>query len=136
MRSIHRVLAALTGLFLVVGLTAVVSPAGAAEKIQREITIRGEEPRENKFVIKGRVTPSTGKRINAIVQFKECGTNTNCKKRWKTFTKMKTNAKGRYTQQVSAPKKGVKRVYYRVRTKPNEKYKGASSPAIYIYRIG
>lgn len=136
MRSIHRILAVLTGLFLVVGLTAVTSPADAADKIAREISIKGQEPKPDKFVIKGRVTPSTGKKVNAIVQFKECGTQTNCKKSWKTFRQFKTNAKGRYTQQVAGPKKGVARVYYRVKTKPNDTYKGASSDALYVYRIG
>ncbi|ANH37215.1 hypothetical protein I601_0769 [Nocardioides dokdonensis FR1436] len=135
MRTIHRVLAVLTGLFLVAGLTSVTAPANAAEKIAREITIKGTEPKPNKFVLKGRVTPPTGTKINAIVQFKECGTDSNCKKSWKTFRQIKTNNKGRYTQQVRGLRKGVKRVYYRVKTKPNDKYKGASSQAVYIHRI-
>lgn len=135
MRTIHRVLAVLTGLFLVAGLTSVTAPANAAEKITREISIKGDEPRTNKFVIKGRVTPSTGTKVNIVVQVKKCGTATDCKKKYKTFRKTKTNAQGRYTQQVAGPQKGVQRVYYRVKTAPNDKYKGATSASVYIYKF-
>ena len=135
MRTIHRVLAVLTGLFLVVGLTAVTTPVNAADKIKREITIDGKEPRPNKFVLKGRVKPSSGTRVRAVVQFKACPKQANCKKKWKTFTKTKTTAKGRYSERVRGPRQGEARVYYRVKTAPNNKYTGAVSQAVYIYRF-
>lgn len=135
MRTIHRLVAALAAVLLAAGLVSA-APAVAAEKEKREITIEGKEVKPNKFVIKGKISPSTGKPVNAIVQHKKCKKNVDCKAAWRTFEKIKTNDRGRYTQRVSGPSKGFARVYYRVVTEPNDKFLGAKSLEVFIYRIG
>jgi len=136
MRHLHRLLAVLVGLLLVAGTATAVSTGAtaaetAAKKEKREITINGKKPEENTFVIKGKISPGKGK-IKAIVQTKVCGKDTNCKKKWSTYKRITTNTKGRYRQQVKAPTNGKRRAYYRVKTKPNKRYHGAKSAAIFI----
>lgn len=135
MRTIHRFLATLTALLLGLGLVAATAPAASAEQVEREITINGSEPKPNKFVIKGKISPSTGERVNAVIEVKHCKKDTDCGATWQTFEKITTNAKGRYSERVKGPRQGHKRVYYRVATKENKKFFAAVSPEIYIYRI-
>ena len=134
MRTVHRLLSGLVALLLGAGLVAV-APAAQAEQAERQITIAGKEPKENTFLVKGKISPSTGERVNALVEFKLCKKDTNCGAEWKKFSKITTNAKGRYSERVQGPKKGYQRVYYRVSTRENDKFLAAVSPEIYIYRI-
>ena len=135
MRIIHRLGATLTALLLGLGLVVATSPTASAEQAERQITINGKEPKPNKFLIKGKVSPSTGKRVNAVIEFKRCKQDKDCGAKWRTFKKIKTSPKGRYSERVRGPGKGVKRVYYRVATKENKNFLAAVSPEIYIYRI-
>lgn len=135
MRIAQRLLAPLAALVLSLGLVAATGPAAHAEQVEREISINGKEPKENKFIIKGKISPSTGKPVNAIIEVKHCKKDTDCGASWKRFAKIKTNKKGRYSERVKGPKKGHKRVYYRVATKENKKFLAAVSPEIYIYRL-
>lgn len=134
MRTVHRLLSTLVALLLGAGLVAV-APAAHAEQVEREITIKGTEPRENKFVVKGKISPSTGEKVNALLEVKHCKKDKDCGAEWKKFEALTTNAKGRYSARVTGPKKGYKRVYYRVSTRENDNFFAAVSPEIYIYRI-
>lgn len=139
MRTVHRPLVhvrrVLAAVLLALGLVAATLPAAQAEQVERQITINGKEPKENKFLIKGKISPSTGKPVNAIIEVKHCKQDKDCGAAWKRFAKIKTNKKGRYSERVKGVKKGHKRVYYRVATKENAKFLAAVSPEIYIYRI-
>ena len=137
MRTVHRLLATPVALLLGAGLVAVAptSSAARAEQVEREITINPSEPQENKFVIKGKISPSTGEKFNALVEVKHCKKDKDCGADWEKFEAITTNAKGRYSQRVKAPGKGFKRVYYRVSTRENDTFLAAVSDAIYIYRI-
>lgn len=134
MRTVHRPLATLAALLLGVGFLAV-APAAQAEQVERQITIKGIEPRENTFMIKGKIAPSTGEKVNALVEVKHCKKDKNCGATWQKFEAITTNAKGRYSQRVKGPKRGFKRVYYRVSTRENKNFFAAVSEEIYIYRI-
>ena len=134
MRTVHRLLATPAALLLGAGLVAV-APAAHAEQVEREITINPSEPQENKFVIKGKISPSTGEKVNALVEVKHCKKDKDCGATWQKFEAITTNAKGRYSQRVKGPKNGFKRVYYRVSTRENDNFLAAVSDEVYIYRI-
>ncbi|CAB4759326.1 unannotated protein [freshwater metagenome] len=135
MRTIHRLLTTLTALLLGLGLVVATGPAASAEQVERQISINGKEPKPNKFLIKGKIAPSTGERVNAVIETKLCKQDKDCGAKWKKLRGIETNAKGRYSERVPGLKKGIKRVYYRVSTRENEKFLAAVSPEIYIYRI-
>lgn len=135
MRTIHRLIASLTALLLGLGLVVATSPAANAEQVERQITINGSEPKPNKFVIKGKISPSTGKRVNAVIERKLCKQDKDCGAKWKTWKKIKTSPKGRYSERILGPGKGYKRAYYRVATKENKKFFAAVSDAVFIYKI-
>ena len=135
LRRLVRAPHALLAVVMALGLVAATAPTASAEPAERTISINGKEPKENKFIIKGKIAPSTGKPVNAIIEVKHCKKDTDCGADWKRFAKIKTNKKGRYSERVKGVKKGHKRVYYRVATKENAKFLAAVSPEIYIYRI-
>ena len=138
MRTVHRLLASTVALLLGAGLGAglvAVAPAAQAEQVEREITIKPSEPQENVFVVKGRISPSTGKRVDAVLEVKHCKKDKDCGAEWQKFEAITTNAKGRYSERVKGPGKGDLRVYYRVRTHATKKFLAAVSDAVYIYRI-
>ncbi|MBF4162513.1 hypothetical protein [Nocardioides acrostichi] len=134
MRTLTRLLAALTGVVLTLGLLgAATLPANAADKTKREISISIKQPKPRKVIIQGGVKPSTGSPINAILQRRLCHQK-GCKAKWSKLRSFKTNSKGRYTQRIY-PAKGYKWTYFRVHTAPTKKYKGATSGAAYIQRL-
>ena len=135
LRRLVRAPHALLAVVMALGLVAATAPTASAEQVERQITINGKEPKENKFLIKGKISPSTGKPVNAIIEVKHCKQAKDCGAAWKRFAKIKTNKKGRYSERVKGVKKGHKRVYYRVATKENAKFLAAVSPEIFIYRI-
>lgn len=134
MRTVHRLLATPTALLLAAGLVAA-APAAQAEQVERQITIKGTEPRENVFLVKGRITPSTGEEVDALVEVKKCRKDRDCGADWHRFEAITTNARGRYSQRIKGPGKGYKRVYYRVSTREDKDFLAAVSESIYIYRI-
>ena len=71
----RRVLAAA---LIALGLVAATLPAAQAEQVECQISINGKEPKENKFLIKGKISPSTGKPVNAIIEVKHCKKDTDC----------------------------------------------------------
>ncbi|MAY97250.1 hypothetical protein [uncultured Nocardioides sp.] len=135
LRRLLRAPHALLAVVLALGLVTATAPAASAEQVEREISINAKEPQENKFIVKGKISPSTGKPVNAIIEVKHCKKAKDCGAAWKRFAKIKTNKKGRYSERVKGPKKGHQRVYYRVATKENDKFFAAVSPEIYIYRL-
>ncbi|WP_300400727.1 hypothetical protein [uncultured Nocardioides sp.] len=135
LRRLLRAPHALLAVVLALGLLTATVPAASAEQVEREISISGKEPQENKFIIKGKIAPSTGKPVNAIIEVKHCKKDTDCGADWKRFAKIKTNKKGRYSERVKGLTKGHERVYYRVATKENKKFFAAVSESIYIYRL-
>ena len=146
MRTAHRLLAPTAALLLGASLVAVApnalaapgalaAPAARAEQVEREITIKPSEPQENVFVVKGRITPSTGKRVDAVLDVKHCKKDKDCGADWEKYEAITTNAKGRYSERVEGPAQGDLRVYYRVRTHETKKFLAAVSDAVYIYRI-
>ena len=134
-RPLVHVARALVAVVLALGLVAATAPTVSAEQAEREITISGKEPQENKFVVKGKVSPSTGKPVNAVIEVKHCKKAKDCGAAWKRFAKITTNKLGRYSERVKGPKKGHQRVYYRVATKETKKYLAAVSREIYLYRL-
>lgn len=135
MRTIHRFLATLTALLLGLGLVVATGPAASAEQVERQITINPSEPKPNKFVIKGKISPSTGERVNATIERKLCKQDKDCGAKWSTWKKIRTSPKGRYSERILGPGKGFKRAYYRVTTKENEKFFAAVSDEVFIYKI-
>lgn len=82
--------------------------AVAAEKDTREVAIKVTEPRDQVFVVKGKVGPTYKKR-NMIIQRKLKGAST-----WKTYKRITTNGRSRYRARIQ-PKKSPGIVYYRAR---------------------
>lgn len=135
MRTVHRLLATLTALLLGLGLVVATGPAASAEQVERQITINGKEPKPNKFVAKGKISPSTGERVNAVLERKLCKQDKDCGAKWRTYKKFTTSPKGRYSERIVGPGKGYKRAYYRVTTKENDTFFAAVSPEIFIFKI-
>ncbi|CAB4724536.1 MAG: hypothetical protein F2667_11575 [Actinobacteria bacterium] len=133
---IQRIVSLFVALFMIAGLTAALGSSSATAvaakaKEDRQIEVSGKEPRPNKFFIKGRVTPTTGK-TKAVVQKKNCASK---KCGWFNDKLVKTNDKGRFTVRVFGPARGQQKVYYRVKTSPTAKYQGATSITLVIRRL-
>lgn len=135
-RLVTIVVALLLGAGLLAAPGAGAVPAGpgvaaGAAKEPRTISIAGKEPRPNRFFVKGRVSPVTHP-AKAVVQRKNCSTRSCRWFAWKTF---RTGDDGRYRVRVEAPGDDQRRVYYRVHTPPTQRFKAATSKAIYIYSV-
>lgn len=128
-------LAGLLTMVLGAGLVVATGSPAQAEQVERQISISGKEPKPNTFQVKGKIAPSTGERVNAIIETKLCKKDTDCGAKWKKFKAIKTNPKGRYSERVAGLKKGYQRVYYRVSTRENKKFLAAVSDELYIHRI-
>lgn len=87
----------------------------AQAKPERTITLKGVEPKDGVFFIKGRVEPDYKERF-AFVQRKLKSEN-----KWDNFRKFKTTNKSTYRERVYALKRpGV--VCYRVKIKGNDTF--------------
>jgi hypothetical protein len=120
-----RLAAAAAVLALAAPLSTITVPAQAGVQEQRSISIRGIEPRHDRFFIKGKVEPSYENRA-AIIQ-RRVG-RTGHWNAWKTF---RTNDRSRYRQKVTALRQPG-RVYYRVKVNASGDYATSFSGALYI----
>ncbi|WP_432479100.1 hypothetical protein [Nocardioides sp. GXQ0305] len=103
-------------------------PAAAARargSQPRFISIRGIEPRTNRFFIKGRVRPSYENR-QAVIQRRVGRTG-----RWNAWDTFRTNGQSRYRERVSALRRPG-RVYYRVKVNGSGNYRKSFSGSVYI----
>ncbi len=100
--------------------SAAATPA-AADKKDRNITIRGKEPRNNKFFVLGKVGPDDYKTKVITVQRKLASA-----RKWRLYKRVKTSAKSTYRVRVAALKRKGK-VEYRTVTPPTKKYNAAAS---------
>ena len=121
----RRLAAAAAVLALAAPLSTLTVPAEAGVQDHRTISIRGIEPRENRFFIKGKVAPSYENRA-AIVQ-RRIGRHG----RWKAWDHFRTNDRSRYRQRVKALRR-TGRVYYRVKVNASGDFATSFSGAIYI----
>jgi hypothetical protein len=112
-------------LALAAPLSTITVPAEAGTQQHREISIRGIEPRENKFFIKGKVRPSYERRP-AIVQ-RKVGRDGH----WSAWKNFRTNGNSRYREKVTALRRPG-RVYYRVKVNASNGYATSFSRAVYI----
>ena len=120
-----RLAAAAAFLALAAPLSTVTVPAEAGGQEHRSISIRGVEPRENRFFIKGRVAPSYENRA-AVVQ-RKVGRHG----RWKAWDHFRTNDHSRYRQRVKALRR-TGRVYYRVKVDASGGFATSFSRSVFI----
>ncbi len=120
----RRLAAAAAVLALAAPLSTLTVPAQAGGQ-ERLISIRGIEPREDRFFIKGKVAPSYENRA-AIVQ-RRIGRHG----RWKAWDHFRTNDRSRYRQRVKALRR-TGRVYYRVKVNASGDFATSFSRAVFI----
>lgn len=126
---------ALTALTAPVAVSAAdAAPAAPqrAAKVERQIDVVGKEPKPNRFVMSGRVTPTEGKRAKAVVQRKNCR-GSRCS--WYGWKKFETGRSGRFDVRVAGPARGQQRVFYRIKVKATDTYTGVTSRVLSIYRL-
>ncbi|MCL8023789.1 hypothetical protein [Nocardioides bruguierae] len=116
-------------------LSVVTAPAAHAARANREVSIAGKEPKDNRFVVVGRVSPVPGRSINVRIQIMDCKRDLRCSSGWRLFGKARTNDKGRYRMKVRGPKDGYNRVYYRAHVVRTPKWQADVSREIYIHRV-
>ena len=106
-------------------VTAVPAGAGTTGDEQRSISIRGVEPREDRFFIKGRVEPSYENRA-ATIQRKIGRSG-----EWSAWKDFRTNDRSRYRERVRALRR-VGRVFYRVRIDASDGFRRSFSSVVFI----
>jgi hypothetical protein len=127
----HRLVASLVALVVLAATPlALATPATAADKVKREISVQGIEPKPNKFFIKGGVETGTYKNSKLVMMRKPGGT-----KNWKTFTTFKTDAKSTFRVRVLGPARGQQKVCYKVKAPSSKKYKTSFSRSLCIVRL-
>jgi len=105
--------------------TANAEQAAGEAKPERTIRIKGVEPRDSVFFVKGRVKPNYKERF-AIVQRK-----LKSEKSWDNFGTFKTTDESTYRERIYALKRpGV--VCYRVKVKGNDTFKTSYSGRVCI----
>lgn len=125
-----KLAAAAAVLSLAASLSTVTTPAQAGVEEQRLILLRGIEPREDHFFLKGRVLPSyEGRR--AVIQ-RRVGRHGS----WQDWKRFRTDDRSRYREPVAALRR-IGRVYYRVRIGASGAFAESFSRAIFIrtYRL-
>lgn len=106
--------------------TADAEQAAGQAKPERAISIKGVEPRDDVYFVKGKVTPDYEKRF-AILQRKLKSEN-----KWSNSRKFKTTDTSKYRERVYALKRpGV--VCYRVKIKGNDNFKTSYSDRVCIH---
>ncbi|TIC80080.1 hypothetical protein [Nocardioides sp. GY 10127] len=133
-RAPAAVLAVLTALLLASGV-ALAPAASAARRENREVTISGREPVDNRFVVIGKVTPTPDPAIHVRIEIKDCKRDLACKKPWRLYSRVTTKENGRYRAKVRGPKDGYNRVYYRAHVVRTAKWQADFSREIYIHRV-
>lgn len=127
----HRLVAAPIALVVMAATPlALATPATAADKVEREISVRGIEPKPNKFFIKGAVETGSYPSSKLVMMRKPGGTQD-----WKTFTTFKTDADSKFRVRVYGPGKGSEKVCYKVKAPSTKKYKTSFSRSLCIVRL-
>lgn len=123
-------LAAATVALIAAAPLAVLGTANAEQvasqgKAERAISIKGVEPREGVFFVKGKVQPDYEKRF-AILQRKLKSAN-----KWSNNGKFKTSSTSRYRERVHALNRPGT-VCYRIKIKGNDNFKTSYSGRVCI----
>lgn len=105
------------------------SQATVGDKPKHRVTSNVIEPRRNKLVFKGKVSPNYAKKP-VLIQKKNCN-RASCK--WHKFAKVKTNRKGQFRQRITAPRTG--RDYWRAKVAPSRTYAVSYSAVYYTYTL-
>lgn len=124
-----RLVAATAALVAVAPLTAVgtahAEQAAGVAKPERSISIKGVEPRDGVFFVKGKVQPDYEERF-AILQRKLKSEN-----RWDNVRRFRTTDESRYRERIEALNRpGV--VCYRVKIKGNDSFATSYSSRVCI----
>ena len=106
-------------------VTAAPADAGSAGDQERLISIRGIEPHEGRFFIKGKVRPSYENR-HAVIQ-RRVGRNG----RWKGWDRFRTNDRSRYRERIM-PLSRPGKVFYRVKVAASGDFVTSFSSAVWI----
>ena len=123
-----RLAAAAAVLALAAPLSTLTVPAQAGVQEQRQISLRGIEPRNDHFFIKGKVRPSYENRA-AVVQ-RKVGRNGH----WTAWKNFRTNGQSRYRERVR-PLRHTGRVYYRVKVDASGGFRTSFSGAVFIRTV-
>ena len=105
--------------------TAHAEQAAGEAKPERTITIKGVEPRDGVYFVKGKVTPSYKERF-ALVQRKLKSEQT-----WSSYDRFKTTDESRYRERIEALER-VGTVCYRVKIKGNDTFATSYSGRVCI----
>ena len=105
--------------------TANAEQAAGEAKPERIISIKGVEPKDGVFFVKGKVEPSYKERF-AIIQRK-----LKSEKSWDNYSKFQTTDESRYRERVFALKRPGT-VCYRVKIKGNDSFKTSYSARVCI----
>jgi hypothetical protein len=111
-------------------VTAAPADAGGTGDPERLVSIRGIEPREDRFFVKGKVRPSYENR-HATIQ-RRVGRDG----RWKAWEGFRTNERSRYRERI-APLRRPGKVFYRVKVDASGDFATSFSRNIWIrtYRL-
>jgi hypothetical protein len=122
-----RLAAAVLALAVSAPLTAVGTAQAepATPEVERTITIKGIEPRNNVFFAKGKVEPSYENRY-AIMQRKLKSANS-----WDNWKKFKTNGESRYRKEIKALNR-VGTICYRVKINASGRFETSYSGRVCI----
>ncbi len=121
-----RLVAAAATAILAAAPLATIGPAEAGTTLpNREISIKGIQPRDGVFFAKGKVTPDYQNRY-AVMQRKLKSDNS-----WDDWKKFKTNDSSRYRKEIKALDR-VGTVCYRVKVKGNESFATSFSGRVCI----
>ncbi|MDN4171716.1 hypothetical protein QWY28_02060 [Nocardioides sp. SOB77] len=109
---------------------ALAAPATAADKVKREISVQGKEPKPNKFFIVGEVVTGSYP-TSKLVMMKRPGGS----KKWTTYSTFKTDAKSKFRVRVVGPGRGSQKVCYKVKAPSSAKYKTSFSRSLCIVKL-
>ena len=119
-----RLAAAAAVLALAAPLSTLTTPARAGVQ-ERSISLRGIEPRDDHFFIKGKVRPDYANQA-AVIQ-RRVGRDG----RWTAWKDFRTNDQSRYRERVRALRQPG-RVFYRVKIDASDGFATSFSGAIFI----
>lgn len=121
-----RTRAAVAGAALAVTASVLGVPAaGGAAAEQRTVSLTAAEPRDDVFVVRGKVRPAYQERPVTVQRKRRKAV------RWRTWRTIETNARSRYRQRV-APLKQPGVVCYRVKVPADDTYAAAVSDKVCI----
>lgn len=127
----NRVVATLIALVVMAATPlALTAPATAADKVKREISVQGIEPKPNRFFIKGGVETGSYPKAKLVMMKKPGGS-----KKWTTYKTFRTDAKSKFRVRVVGPGRGSQKVCYKVKAPSSSKYKTSFSRSLCIVKL-